>query len=39
MAELVVGCKNEDIKVGMPTEVVFDDVTDKVTLPRWKPIA
>ena len=34
----IVGGKNEDIKVGMPVEVVFDDVTDEVTLPRWKPI-
>ena len=25
------------IKVGMPVEVVFDDVTDTVTLPKFKP--
>ena len=25
------------IKVGMPVEVVFDDVTENVTLPKFKP--
>ena len=25
------------IKVGMPVEVVFDDVTEKFTLPKFKP--
>ena len=32
----IVDCKNEDIKVGMPVEVIFDDITSEVTLPRWK---
>jgi uncharacterized OB-fold protein len=34
----VVGCRNEDIRIGMPVEVVFDDVTDEVTLPRFRPV-
>jgi uncharacterized OB-fold protein len=34
----VVDCNNEDIKVGMPVEVVFDDVTEEVTLPRFRPV-
>jgi uncharacterized OB-fold protein len=25
------------IKVGMPVEVVYDDVTEKVTLPKFRP--
>ena len=33
----IVGCSIEDIKVGMPLEVYFDDVTDGVTLPKFKP--
>ena len=33
----IVGCANEDIKVDMPVEVVFDDVTSEVTLPRFRP--
>ena len=28
---------NDDLKVGMPMEAVFDDVTDDVTILRWKP--
>jgi uncharacterized OB-fold protein len=34
----IVGCRNEDIKVGMPVTVVFDDVTAEVTLPKFKPM-
>jgi hypothetical protein len=33
----VVGCKNEELFIEMPVEVVFDDVTDEVTLPRFRP--
>jgi uncharacterized protein len=29
----------EEVKVGMPVEAVFDDVTPEVTLPRFRPIA
>ena len=31
------GCKMEDIKIDMPVEVYFDDVTDEVSLPKFKP--
>jgi len=34
----IVGCKIEDIKIGMTVEVSFDDVTDKITLPKFKPV-
>ena len=27
----------EHIKIGMPVEVVFDDVTDAITLPKFRP--
>jgi hypothetical protein len=27
----------ENVKVGMAVEVIFDDVTEKVTLPKFKP--
>ena len=33
----LVNVKNEDIKVGMPVEVVFDDVDEDLTLPKWQP--
>lgn len=32
----IVDCKPEDIYIGMPVEVIFDDVTEEVTLPRFK---
>jgi len=37
MTSNIVECENDDIKVDMPVEVVFDDVTDEITLPRFKP--
>jgi uncharacterized OB-fold protein len=35
-ASSIVGCELEDIKVGMPVEVVFEDVTEEVTLPLFR---
>ena len=34
----IVDCDPHDVKVGMELEVVFDDVTDEVTLPKFKPV-
>ena len=34
----IVECKNEDLYIGMPVEVVFEDVTEEVTLPKFKPV-
>lgn len=34
----IVGCDNKDIYIGMPVAVVFEDVTEDVTLPKFKPI-
>ena len=34
----VVGCKNEEIYIGMPVEVIYDDITPEVTLPKFKPV-
>ena len=39
MVSNLVECKLEDIKIDMPVEVVFDDVTDEITLPKFKPVA
>ena len=33
----VVGCAPDAVRVGMPVEVVFDDVTAEVTLPKFQP--
>jgi len=35
----VVDCPPEQVKIGMPVEVTFDDVTPEVTLPKFKPVA
>jgi uncharacterized OB-fold protein len=33
----LVGVEPRDIKIGMPVRVVFEDVTDEVTLPKFAP--
>jgi len=35
----IVDCRDEDIRLGMEVEVVFEDVTDEVTLPKFKPVS
>ena len=33
----LLGVKPHDIRIGMPVKVVFEDVTDEVTLPKFAP--
>jgi uncharacterized OB-fold protein len=33
----IVGCANDDLRIGMPLEVTFEDITDEVSLPKFKP--
>jgi uncharacterized OB-fold protein len=33
----LVGIANSEISAGLPVEVVFDDVTDEITLAKFKP--
>ena len=35
----LVGIANQDIRSGMPVEVVFEDVTEEVTLAKFRPVA
>lgn len=35
----VLDCPVERITIGMPVEVVFDAVSDEVTLPKFRPVA
>ena len=35
----LVDCRLEDIEVGMPVEVVFDDVTEEISLSKFRPSA
>jgi len=37
MMSNLVECAESDLKVGMAVEVVFDDVTEEVTLPKFRP--
>jgi uncharacterized OB-fold protein len=33
----IVGCAREDVYVGMPVHVTYEDVTDEFTLPKFRP--
>jgi len=37
MTTNLVDCPIEDIRIDMPVEVVFDDVTEEITLPKFRP--
>jgi uncharacterized OB-fold protein len=39
MESNIIGCEMEDIKIDMPVEVSFDDVTDEISLPKFRPAA
>jgi uncharacterized OB-fold protein len=38
MESNIVDCKLEDIKIEMPVEVVFEDIDERVTLPKFRPV-
>lgn len=38
MTTNIIDCKPEELYVGMPVEVVFEDVTDEITLSKFKPM-
>lgn len=33
----IVGCSNEDIYIDMPVEVVFEDISQEIALPKFRP--
>jgi len=33
----IVECKPDHLKIGMDVEVVFDDINDDFSLPKWRP--
>lgn len=39
MMSNIVGCLPETVKCDMEVEVIFDDVTKEITLPKFKPIS
>ena len=34
----IVECRDEDLKIGLPVEVIFEDVTPDISLPKFKPL-
>lgn len=34
----ILDCPPEELRAGMPLEVVFEDVTDEITLPKFRPV-
>lgn len=38
MISNLVDCQPEDVYIDMPVEVVFEDVTEEVTVPLFKPV-
>lgn len=34
----VTGCPVENVVIGLPVKVVFDDVTDEISLPKFTPV-
>jgi uncharacterized protein len=35
----VVGCPVDQVAIGMPVEVTFEDVNEEIAIPRFKPVA
>ena len=33
----IVNCPPENVSIGMDVEVVFEDVTEDISLPKWQP--
>lgn len=38
MMSNVIGISSDDVRVGMPVEVVFEDITEEITLPKFRPV-
>jgi len=38
MMSNIVDCKPEEVKCDLKVEVVFDEVTEEFTLPKFRPI-
>jgi uncharacterized OB-fold protein len=35
----IIDCDLANLRIGMPVEVVFEDVTPEMTLPKFKPVS
>jgi uncharacterized protein len=34
----IVGCEPEQVHIGMPVQVTFDDWTEEISVPKFKPV-
>ena len=34
----IVGCPPEQVKIGMPVQVTFEDWTEEISVPKFKPV-
>ena len=34
----IVGCAPEKVAIGMPVEVTFEDWTEEISIPKFKPV-
>lgn len=39
MISNIVECEHDQLDNGMELEVVFDDVNDQITMPKWRPVS
>jgi uncharacterized OB-fold protein len=39
MMSNVIDCPNEELEIGMPLEVTFEQASDEVALPKFRPAA
>ena len=39
MISNVVGCAPDDLRIGLPVEVVFEDVSEEIAVPRFRVVA
>ncbi len=35
----IVGCRNDEIAIGMAVHVEFEDLTETVSIPKFRPVA
>ncbi len=38
MMSNVVGCKPDEVRIGMPVEAVYEDISNEITLPKFRPL-
>lgn len=39
MLSNIVECNPEDVRIGMPVEVIFEDINEEIAIPKFKPKA